>query len=161
MNINENLDEDFSHLKRMRMILNYQVTGGGAYIIIYAASMLVNSVIKDGVWALLFIFVAAAVLFMPYMLFVLYKLDKKGWIIFLNILVILPLLVIVVFLNDLLFFAALVQIPLLLFYFYCFLLRFSINEWTKEMGWKLQRLEKEKEDVQETLEFHNFRKLNG
>lgn len=141
----ENLEEEFSHLKRMRTILNYQAAGGGIYII-GAISMLANSAINDPVWAMLFIFVAAAVLFMPYMLYVLYKLNKKGWIIFFNILVFLPLLVIVVFLNDLLFFAALVQIPLLLFYFYCFLLRFPVNEWAKEMNWKIYRLEQKKEE---------------
>lgn len=145
MNNNENLHKIFTHLKSMRTILNYQAAGGGIYII-SAISMLARSAINNTVWAMLFIFVAAAVLFMPYMLYVLYKLDKKGWIIFFNILVILPLLVIVVFLNDLLFFAALVQIPLLLFYFYCFLLRFPVNEWTKEMEWKILRLEKKQEE---------------
>lgn len=159
MNNYENLDEIFSHLKRMRTILNYQVAGGGAYII-YAVNMLAYSTIKDNVWALLFIFVAAAVLLMPYMLFVLYKLGKKGWIIFFNILVILPLLVIVIFLHDLMFFAALVQIPLLLFYFYCFLLRFPVNEWTKEMGWKIYRIEQKKQKEQD-LDFQGFRNLKG
>lgn len=100
-------------------------------------------------FGLLFLLIAAlaALIFAPYMLYVLYKENKKGWIIFFGVIVIIPLIVFIIisFLDPFLKPAALITIGL--FYFYCFLLRFSVNDWIREERAKNEYiLEKQKRD---------------
>ncbi len=71
----------------------------------------------------------AAVVFTPFMIYTLFKEKKFGWIIFFGILIILPLIIIIVFSLHSTYFMELILIPLALFYFYCFLLRFTVSDW--------------------------------
>lgn len=100
-------------------------------------------------FSLLFLFIAAlvALIFAPYMLHVLYKENQKGWIIFFGVIVIIPLIVFIVisFIDPFLKPAILLTIGL--FYLYCFLLRFEVNDWIKERrAMNEYILEKQKRD---------------
>jgi hypothetical protein len=114
------------NLSRLSRILNYQLSTA----VIYVASFFIP---------ILFLAILAAVLFAPDMLLVLFQEKKYGWIIFFIISVLLPL-----FINMLLFrtsnvYLILLSFPLALFYFYCFLLRFTVNDWILERNAKNER----------------------
>jgi len=87
----------------------------------------------------LFLAAFAAILFTPYLLFVLVREKKYFWLGLFIAIVILPMLIILLFLSEHLFYLAFIQIPLLLFYLYCFMLRFDANEWLREINWKIYR----------------------
>jgi hypothetical protein len=123
--IDQNLSSRASHLNRLYTILNYELSTTILFIL-------------QNVWQLtLFLAAAAAILFTPYMIFVLWKEKKYGWIIIFMFMVVLPLLIIILFLSDHLFYLAYLQIPLPLFYLNCFSLRFDSKEWLKEITWKI------------------------
>ena len=81
-------------------------------------------------WGLaIFLATAAALIFAPFMIYILYKERKFGWIIFFFLIVILPLILIIAFTLHSNYFAFLIFIPLALFYFYCFTLRITVADW--------------------------------
>lgn len=73
-----------------------------------------------------------AVVFTPYMLFVLYKEGKRGWLIFFAFLVGVPVALAFVSTGSPIFDAVLDFMPLLAYFFYCYLLRFSVREWISD-----------------------------
>jgi hypothetical protein len=84
-------------------------------------------------WAVVFwILVVLAVLFAPYMLFVLYKNGKSGWLTAFPIVVGVPIGIAFVPTGSYPFDTLLHFLPLLAFYFYCFALRFSVIEWISD-----------------------------
>jgi len=122
-----------SHLQRFCSILSFELST----IVIFFLQFF---------WQLtLFLAVLAAILFIPYLIFILIKEKKYGWITLFILIVILPLIVIVLFLSDNLFYLAYLQIPLPLFYLYCFLLRFDAKEWLKDVNWKMYSRERKSE----------------
>jgi len=116
----ENLDLD--QLWRLHGLLSTnRIT-----IIIYAAAFVVPPQL------VLIILIVLAIAFAPYVLYVLYRSNKTGWILFFFIIVGLPLVFVFIntgieVLNTFLRF-----MPPLAFYFYCFLLRLSVNEWLSD-----------------------------
>lgn len=76
--------------------------------------------------------IAAAVVFAPYMLFVLYKEGKRGWLIFFAVLVGGPVALTFIHTGSHPFDVFLDFMPLLAYYFYCYLLRFSVREWISD-----------------------------
>jgi predicted neutral ceramidase superfamily lipid hydrolase len=95
----------------------------------------------------------AAILFTPYMLYMLYKEKKNGWIIFYFLLVALPLIVIFIISLTVDFIAPLLLIPLGLFYFYCFLLRFEVNSWIRERNAREQWIAQKKKSEEDLNNF--------
>lgn len=114
-----------SNLERLSTILNYQLSTLVLFLLSYF-------------WTItLVLAVIAAIIFTFYMIFVLIEEKKYGWIIFFIFLVIVPFFTIILFLSDVIFYMAYLLIPLPLYYFYCFMLRLSVNDWIKERNWKL------------------------
>jgi len=74
----------------------------------------------------------AAVLFAPYMLFVLFQERKYGWVIFFLLFVLLPILPIILLFYHSDYFMILLSLPLAFFYFYCFFLKITIRDWIVE-----------------------------
>lgn len=125
--IEQSLSLRASHLQMLCTILNYELSTVVLYLLQYY-------------WQItIFLAAFAALLFTPYLIFILIKEKRYGYIIFFISFVIFPLSVIILFLSDHLFYLAYLQIPLPLFYFYCFMLRFNANEWLREINWKIQR----------------------
>ncbi|MBK7498681.1 MAG: hypothetical protein IPI19_06155 [Ignavibacteriales bacterium] len=87
----------------------------------------------------------AAILFSPYILYVLIIEKKIGWIIFFFSMTIFPLVFIHIFFREALFYDALILIPLLLFYFYCYLIKFEVDKWLADFSWHQERLQQKKE----------------
>lgn len=111
-----------SKLKRLYYWLSYQRFTGA----LYGGLLFVP-------WLLiLVVLIALAVVFAPYMLFVLYKQGKRGWLIFFVFLIGVPVGMAFVSTGSEPFDAFLDFMPLLAFYFYCYLLRFSVREWISD-----------------------------
>jgi hypothetical protein len=117
-----------NELNRLNKILKYKLSEG----ILFLLSIL-NSVF-------IFLLVIAAIIFTPYMLFVLFKEKRFGWITFFLILVILPMILLFLFFRHIDNFIYFFIIPLAFYYFYCFLLKMTVAEWVEEKSWKIQRI---------------------
>ncbi len=110
------------NLARLSKYLNYHITTFALFIASWFGAI--------------FLLVAAlgGLIFAPYMLYVLYQENKKGWILFFAIIVIVPfiLLIIISFLYPSFKLTIVILITLGLFFLYCFLLRFEVNDWIRE-----------------------------
>jgi hypothetical protein len=89
--------------------------------------------------------VTAAILFSPYILYVLIIEKKYGWIITFFMMTIFPLIFIYIFFREALFYDALILIPLLLFYFYCYLIKFEVDKWLADYSWHQERMQQKRE----------------
>lgn len=119
-------DFDFSpqrtHLKKLNYYLNFEVSS----VIFYLLFLFLSSTIT------IIILGSAALIFTPYMLFVLFKEKKTGWLITFLIMVILP------FIAGMLFYSTEVKSMILpnvtfgTFFLYCFLLKMSTRDWVSD-----------------------------
>lgn len=116
-----------TRLERLGQFLNYELSTAALFFLYYF-SMIGLPII-----------ILAAIIFAPYMLFVLFKEKKNLWIIFFMILVLIPAGIIPLFFFDSAYFNVFMLIPLTLFYFFCFMLKFSVRDWIAEYNWKRQR----------------------
>jgi len=125
------------NLERLSRILNYQLSTSVLLIGYYFSPVLYLAII-------------AAVLFAPYMLFVLFREKRFGWITFFIILVLCPIFISLLFFYHTEYFIIFMLIPLALFYFYCFLLKITIGDWVQERNAKNERcnnLEEQLNDI--------------
>lgn len=129
------------NLNRLSKILNYQLSATVLFLLWYGGILTLGIV------------TIAAILFSPYMLYLLYLEKKNGWIIFFVVLVLLPTIAIT--LSSIL---ELLFIPLALAYFYYFLLKFVVRDWIQEKNAKRELHErimesKKKHEEEENLDF--------
>lgn len=74
------------------------------------------------------------ILFAPYVLFVLYRNGKRGWLITFAVMVVIPILFAFLSTGNIVLDTGLHLLPLLTFYLYCYLLRFSVGEWISDLS---------------------------
>ena len=143
------LIKDYVAVQRFRDILFYQRQISNSLIfILYPVRILLIYIFNDGlidIKIILVIIVGAAILFTPYIFYVLIKENKYGWITTFFAMIILPLVSAYILFRDALFFEAIVLIPLLSFYFYCYLIKFEVDKWLNEYSWHQERMDKKKE----------------
>lgn len=115
-----NLIPDEALLMSLKKYLNYEIST----FLLFAFSF----------FSIIFVFlmVAAAITFIPYVMYVLYRNDKRGWILTLVLLIILPTILLIIFMQQTYTLFILLLIELAVFYFYCFTLRLVVNEWVQE-----------------------------
>lgn len=113
-------------LIKLKQYLNFQLSVTVLYFLSFFAIVF------------LFLASASAVVFSIYMLKVLYRERKTGWIIFFIILVIIPVLLISLLSLWIPAFKPLMLFSIGLFYLYFFLLRFEVNDWVRELNAKVQ-----------------------
>jgi predicted neutral ceramidase superfamily lipid hydrolase len=90
--------------------------------------------------------IIVATLFTTYILYVLIKEKRFGWLITIFIMVVLPVIITYFVSKGSLFSVmAIILIPFSLFYLYCFLLRYALDDWIEECEGKIE-LEEEKEN---------------
>ncbi len=111
-----------SQLVRLKRYLNYHISS----FLLFAFSFF--SII------LIFLLTAAALIFIPYIFFVLYRNQKYGWLIALILMVLLPVIILVLLVAQTYTLMVLLLIELAVFYFYCFTLRIAVNNWVKEIN---------------------------
>ena len=150
---NRRLIKDADAVQRFRDILYYQsnisISAYFLYILIrYPLYFLLAILTKDPFFTIklfLWLIAAAAILFTPYIFYVLIKERKFGWIITFFVMIIIPLLFVHFKFLDALFHDAIILIPLAFFYFYCFLIKYEVDRWLSDYYWHQEFLQQEKE----------------
>jgi hypothetical protein len=130
-----------NNLSRLKKYLNYEISSSVLFFLSFLAPIF------------MFFAVGAAIIFTPFMMYVLFKEKKTGWLISFIIIVILPIILLLILSVQFEFAAALLTIPIVLFYFYCFLLRFAANEWVRELNFKNQYLHEKIQKEEEAEAF--------
>ncbi len=106
-------------------------------------------VILNFFWALtLTIVIVAALLFTPYMLYVLFKEKHYGWIGFFFFIFVLPYIIILLIYYNYMMLPAWLLLPMPLLYLYYFLLKYSVDDWLKEYD-AHEYLEEEKRESEQ------------
>ena len=150
---NKKLINDVIAVQRFRDILFYELRfldGVGLYGMFYFFGFLNFNLSLLGInissmeLAIILITIAA-ILFTPYILYILIIEKKIGWIITFFSMTLFPLIFIYAFFREAIFYDALILIPLLLFYFYCYLIKFVVDKWLSECSWHHERLQQKKE----------------
>lgn len=150
---NRRLIKDVDAVQRFRDILFYQshisTSTYFLYILLrYPLYVLLTIVTNDPIFIIklfLWLIVAAAILFTPYIFYVLIKERKFGWIITFFVMIIIPLLFVHFLFLDALFHDAIILIPLAFFYFYCFLIKYDVDRWLSDYYSHQEFLQQEKE----------------
>lgn len=122
-------------MSRLSLVLNYQLGTFILFILTYSGgfTLLLSTV--------------AATIFLPYLIFILFKGKRSGWIISFVILVIIPfLLLLFIGMKIDIFFIIIISIAF--FYFYCFMLKYSVRDWIKEYNLQLVLNEQKREKQQ-------------
>ena len=150
---NRRLIKDVDAVQRFRDILYYQSNiSTSAYILYliirYPLYYLLSILTKDPLFVIklfLWLIAAAAILFTPYIFYVLIKERKFGWIITFFVMIIIPLLFVHFKFLDALFHDEIILIPLAFFYFYCFLIKYDVDRWLSDYYSHQEFLQQEKE----------------
>lgn len=116
-------ETNVAQLRRLHYWLSYNrytvfIYGGGFYL----------------PWAtiILPVLIVLAVVFAPYMLLVLYRSGRRGWLVFFAAIVGVPTVLAFLPIDDIVVSTILHFLPLLTFYFYCFVLRYAVAEWVSD-----------------------------
>ena len=108
--------------------LHYWVTlGGMSFVFLPAVRIFSFELIVAGI-----ILITAG--FSAYILLSLYRLGRKGWIVAYTVLMGFSILLALILSDSEIISAAIWILPLALFYFYCWILRYSITEWLSDVG---------------------------
>lgn len=126
-----------NNLTQLKKYLNYEISTSILYFLSFQ------------VFIFIFLALATALIFTPFMLYVLFKEDKKGWIVLFLIIVIVPTIIFIVSAILFSFSNPLLIVSIGLFYFYCFLLRYGVNGWVREMSFKNKYLQDKKQREEE------------
>lgn len=106
----------------------------------------------------LIIITSTAFIFLPYILFILIKENRKGWISFLIVLVFFPVLFLFVIFQFSMFYSMAALFPIFFYTLFCYLLKSQISEWLSEYYGHQNRLEQKrlKEEEAERLKNELF-----
>ncbi len=131
---------DIVEVRRFRAILYFPLSTSAAFFVqsIYPLN--------------LYIIIALAILFTPYMLYVLIKERKYGWIIIFFLVVVLPYPVLYLIIGDYILLPAWMLLPIIPFYFYCFIIKFSVEDWLREYTWEQHLVEQRRESEEKKNE---------
>lgn len=131
--------KNYELVSRSALILNYQIAGFVLWGLSFFSSIM------------LMLATIAAVLFAPYLLYVLFKEERFGWITTFFVMITPPVLLTLFLGISGEYFSIALLVSLGLFYLYCFIIRMSVNEWIREYNWsnELQKQKKEKEQTEE------------
>lgn len=138
---NPNSGTNLPQLRRLHYWLSYNrysivIFGGGFYL---PAEVLMA------------ILIPLAVIFAPYVLYVLYRNHKNGWLVFFAILVGIPTVLAFLSTGNFVLDTGLHFLPLLTFYVYCFLLRLAVDDWISDVSY-VDQLWTEEQNKQNKLD---------
>ena len=122
------------HLNRISQILNFELASTVLFVFSFMHSIF------------LIVAIIAAFLFIPYLLYVLFKERRFGWIASLVTVIFAPLVISIPFGITSEYLSIILMVSLLLFYFYCFVIKMSIREWIRTYNWT-QQLEEQKREM--------------
>lgn len=137
---------DIVAVQRFSDILNFQITIPPALYLLYIwINIFLPQIIVFIPSLILGTIIGAAILFTPYIFFILIKEKRYGWIITFFLMIIFSLIFGPIIFKDTLAFEASLLIPIGLFYFYCYLIKFSVAKWIKDYNWRKQLEEQRRE----------------
>ncbi len=121
---NPNSESNLARLRRLHYWLSYNrytilIYGGGFYL-------------SAGI--LMALLIPLAIIFAPYVLYVLFRNHKYGWLVFFAVLVGIPTGLAFLSTGNFVLDTGLHFLPLLTFYLYCFLLRLAVDDWISDVS---------------------------
>jgi hypothetical protein len=132
-------EEDDYLLLQLKKYLNYHVSASLLYFLSF--------------FTLIALFIASlsALIFAIYLYYVLLKVKKYGWITFFTAVIIIPSIVSFFLIDKSEYTFTFLMIELGVFYFFCFIFRFVVNDWCEEISWKMLRNEEKKEEEKKEI----------
>lgn len=127
--------ENIDLLNRLKTILDLEITYPP---ILLSLTFFIMYSVNNQTSIIIVVIIAIAKLAIPFIIFVLYKEKKYGWIVSLILLIILPSSIIYWLIRDSVFSRHFLIIPFLLFYFFCVLLKYTVREWLTEAEVRLE-----------------------
>lgn len=123
MYIYSSLEEIENHLRRLYKILNYELTTPALLILIFlpGAGFILN---------------LAILLFTPFMLYVLYKAGKMSWLVTFILLIFIPFIAARFYIDTPQVKMIVSLAIVMMFFLYCFLLRYSIGNQLNDLDGK-------------------------
>lgn len=148
--------KDIYAVQRLRklLVINYTLPPAAAGIFFLGQHVLKLLKISNPVFVLLIIIaISPPVLVTPFIVYVLYREKRYGWLVSYLIIVILPVVVFYIIFQDMAEYIVWLPVYMVPFYFYCFLIKYSVDEWIREYNWNQQLIEqrKEQEEKKESL----------
>lgn len=147
------LESDYDALNRFREILYYKlVISNSTYFLCLALFISIGRIVNPFlIFKIVLIALAlAAILFTPYIFYILIK-EKHYWLIItFFIMIVIPLVGGYFIFKDTLAHEASLLIPLGLFYLYCYLIKFAVDDWIRTYNWKME-LEKQRREKEERI----------
>ena len=150
MSLNQKVIQDFQSVDRLRELLYYEVRISNTSYLIFLFFGLLIPKLGFGVLfikIILLVFIFAAVIFTPYIFYVLIKEERYGWIATYIIMIPLPLLSGYLIFKDTLAFEAALLIPLLSFYLYCYLIKYAVDDWIRQYNWTRRLMQQRAEKI--------------
>ena len=144
---------DINAVQRFRKLLTVGYTvPPSAGVLVFVINYIINAArISSPIFPILFsILFFPPAIFTPYILYVLFKEKRYGWLTTYFLIVILPGIIIFILLWDNISKMGFLFFLILPFYLFCFFIKFSVDEWIRENNWEQQLIEqrKEKEEKQ-------------
>jgi hypothetical protein len=140
--------KDIIAVQRFRklLVINYTLPPVAAGIFILGQHVLNFLKISDPIFAILIFFaISPPVLFTPLFFYVLYREKRYGWLVSYFIMVIIPVILIFIIFQDNIVHIILFPVYMVPYYFYCFIIKFSVDEWIREYNWNQQLIEQRRE----------------
>lgn len=137
---------DINAVQRFRKLLTVGYTiPPSAGVLVFVINYIINAArISSPIFPILFsILFFPPAIFTPYILYVLFKEKRFGWIAAYIIMVIIPGVIAITVLGYA--YGLIILILFAPFYFFCFLIKFSVDEWIREYNWEQQLIEQRKE----------------
>jgi len=107
--------------------LHHTLTYAGSSAVLYVGYPII------GYFIVSIILTVTAIIYTPYLIKTLIKLKKWKWIITFAIMFVVPLILVLIISNKSTFMTIFSFIPLLMFYVFCWILRFSIPDWIEKI----------------------------
>jgi hypothetical protein len=131
---NSRFINDIVEVRRFREILFFEISTSAAFIL-------------QAFWPInLYIIISAAILFTPYMIYVLFKERKYVWIIMFFLVVVLPYPILYAIVGDYILLPGWMLLPIIPFYFYCFIIKFSVEDWLSDYSAEQELIRQRKEE---------------
>lgn len=156
---NRRLIKDVDAVQRFRNILFYQrqISNSTIFLLFIIYFFLpriwpgITGILMTIIFIALAVIPAAAILFTPYIFYVLIKEKRFGWIVIFFAMIIIPLLLAHILFRGEFVYEGLMLIPLASFYFYCYLIKFEVDKWLNEYYSYQELLHQKKESEEKKL----------
>lgn len=148
--------KDIDAVQRLRklLVINYTLPPAAAGIFFLGQHVLTLLKISDPLFVILiFTAISPPVLVTPFIFYVLYREKRFGWLASYFIMVIIPVsLFFIIFQDSLEYMIWMPFYYMVPFYFYSFIIKFSVDEWIREYNWNQELIEQRKEQEEKKKE---------